>query len=67
MLHTSWRKEKTEEEDQDLLSADGGAVVGVRAVSALESVSVGGGRAAGEPSGQPGLAPPLSAGPWSCG
>lgn len=51
----------------DLLSADGGAVVGVRAVSALESVSVSGGRAAGEPSAQPGVAPPLSAGPGSCG
>lgn len=54
-------------EGRDSLSADGGAVVGVRAVGALESVSVGGGRAAGEPSGQPGVAPPLPAGPWSCG
>lgn len=63
LLHTSWKKK----EDGDLLSADGGAVVGVRTVSALESVSVSGGRAAGEPSGQPGVAPPLSAGPWSCG
>lgn len=60
-------KEEKEDEDGDLLSADGGAVVGVCAVSALKPVSVGGGRAAGEPSGQPGVAPPLPAGPWSCG
>lgn len=63
MLPTSWNKK----EDRDLLSADGGAVVGVRAVGALQPVSVSGGRAAGEPPGQPGVAPPLSAGPWSGG
>lgn len=63
MLHTSWKKK----EDRDLLSADGGAVVGVRAVGALQPVSVSSGRAAGEPPGQPGVAPPLSAGPWSGG
>lgn len=58
---------ETKKEDGDLLSADGGAVVGVRAVGALEPLSVSGGRAAGEPSGEPGVAPPLPAGPWGRG
>lgn len=63
MLPTSWKKKEV----RDLLSADGGAVVGVRAVGALQPVSVSGGRAAGEPPGQPGVAPPLSAGARSGG
>ena len=53
--------------EENLLSTQGGAGVGVGAVGAFQPVSLGGGGAAGDASGQPGVGPPLPAGPWSCG
>lgn len=71
MLITHWWKIKPIEEasvfEKNLLSAYGGTGVGVCAVGALKPVSLGGGGAAGETSGQPGVGPPLPAGPWSRG
>lgn len=53
--------------EENLLSANSGAGVGICAVSAFKPVSIGGRGAAGETSGQPGVGPPLPAGCWSCG
>lgn len=53
--------------EENLLPAQGGTGVGVCAVRAFKPVSLSGGRATGETSGQPGVGPPLPAWPWSCG
>lgn len=53
--------------EENLLSANSGAGVGVCAVSAFKPVSISGRGAAGETSGQPSVGPPLPAGCWSCG